>query len=210
MSQPPPIPPEILLKIAEANLPPPAPLLPRALAFIADGILATLLALLAIHWLIPVCVPEDFPVFLQSAETLWNAYREANLSLAQGNRQAMETFSQILFEQTQQEAFQNSITFLNLTAMLTSLAYFILSETLTHGASFGKKIFRLRVISTFTGEPPRLLQTVSRSLWRACTVAPAGILILIVVTINAHVPFFTYRRRAWHDKLARTDVIDDR
>lgn len=210
MNQPPPIPQKVLLKIAESSLPPPAPLLPRALAFIADGILALLLAALAIHWLIPIFVPDDFPVFRETAESLWNGYREANLALAQGNRQAMENFLETMVEQVQQEAFQTTVSFLNLTTLLTASAYFILSEALTHGASFGKKIFRLRVVSSFTGEAPRLLQTISRSFWRACTVAPCGILILIAVTLNAHVPFFTHRRRAWHDQLARTDVVDDR
>lgn len=210
MNQPPPLTPEQLLKIAESRLPAPAPLFPRCLAFLADGILATLLSALAIHWLIPICAPDAFPVFRETIETLWTDYQAAVQELANGNQSAMEAFSEKMVEQAQSEAVQTSLGFLNLTALLTSLAYFIASEIVTTGASFGKKIFRLRVISSLTGKPPRLLQTISRSLWRACTVAPVGILILITVVINAHVPFFSYRRRAWHDKLAKTDVVDAR
>lgn len=208
MNQPPPLPPEMLRQITDAKLPPVAPLVPRCLAFLADGILATLLAALAIHWLIPICVPDAFPVFQETLETLWTDYQIAVQELANGKQSTAEAFSEKMLRHAQSEAVQTSLSFLNLTALLTSLAYFIISETVTHGASFGKKIFRLRVISSLTGEPPRLLQTISRSLWRACSVAPVGILILVAVLINAHVPFFSYRRRAWHDKLAKTDVID--
>lgn len=209
MNQPPPLPPEMLRQITDAKLPPPAPLFPRCLAFLADGILATLLAALAIHWLIPICVPDAFPVFAETMQTLWADYRTATEAAARGNTALATAFLQSVPAKAGSEAVQSSLSFITTTTMLVTLAYFTIAERITHGSSFGKKIFRLRVISTLTGEPPRLLQTISRSLWRACSVAPVGILITLVVIINAHVPFFSYRRRAGHDKLAHTEVVDD-
>lgn len=208
MDLPPPLPPEITRKLLDASFPPPAPLLPRALAFIADGLLAGLLACLVVHQLIPVFIPDDFPVFEETLQSLWQDYIAANQATASGNPAAANAFLQSIPEKVGNPAVQTATSFISLTAMLSALAYFTLSESLTRGASFGKKIFRLRVISTLTGDSPRFLQTLSRSLWRACSVAPAGLLIGIAVTINAHVPFFSYRRRAWHDKLAHTEVVD--
>lgn len=210
MNQPPPIPPEILRQVTDSKLPPPAPLFPRALAFTADGILAGLLAGLSIHLLAPICVPDVLPVFKETMQTLWLDYRAATEALALGNKALAQTFLQSIPQKLENESVQNAMSFIAVATMLTTLAYFVISENLTHGASLGKKMFRLRVVSTLTGEPPRLLQTISRSLWRACSVAPVGILITIIVIINAHVPFFSYRRRAWHDRLAHTEVVDDR
>lgn len=210
MNTPPPLPPEVIRQIADSNLPPSAPLLPRALAFAADGILAGLLACLAVHLLIPVFVPDTYPVFAETMQTIWHDYRAASEAAARGNTQLATAFLESLPEKAGSNAVQGVMSFITLTTMLTTFAYFIISERLTHGASLGKRIFRLRVVSSLTGEPPRLLQTISRSLWRACTVAPVGILITIVVIINAHVPFFSYRRRAWHDRLAHTEVIDNK
>lgn len=210
MDAPPPLPPEILSRLIDSTLPPPAPLFPRALAFAADGILAGLLACLAIHLLIPVFVPDTFPVFTETMQTIWNDYRAATDAAARGHPEIVTAFMEKLPEKAGSEAMQNVMSFITLTTMLTTLAYFVISERITHGASLGKKIFRLRVVSTLTGEPPRLMQTISRSIWRACTVAPVGILITIIVIINAHIPFFSYRRRGWHDKLARTEVVDDK
>ena len=68
MDLPPPIPPEIARKLLDAKFPPPAPLLPRTLAFIADGLLAGLLACLVVHLLIPVFIPDDFPVFKETMQ----------------------------------------------------------------------------------------------------------------------------------------------
>lgn len=210
MEVPPPLPPEILRKIQDAHLPPSAPLFPRALAFTADGILAGLLACLAVHLLASVFIPEEFPVFTETLQNVFHEYQEATQAAAQGDSARANAFVKNLPAQLETDAFQTSASFIALTSMLAAFAYFVLSESLTHGSSLGKKIFRLRVVSTLTGKPPRLIQTISRSLWRACSVAPAGILITLVVAANAHVPFFSYRRRAWHDKLAHTEVVDDK
>lgn len=210
MNQPPPLPPEILRRISDTKLPPPAPLFPRALAFFADALLAALLASLAIHLLVPVVVPEAFPIFSETMQALWNDYRTATEEAARGNTEFATAFFRSIPQRVQSEAVRETMSFITITATLVTLAYFVIAERITRGSSLGKKIFRLRVVSTLTGEPPRLIQTISRSLWRACSVAPVGILITIIVTINAHIPFFSYRRRAWHDKLAHTEVVDDK
>lgn len=209
MNQPPPIPHELLSEIQNAHLKP-APLFPRTLAFLADGILAALLAWLAVYSLIPVFVPEAFPVFKETLQSAFQDYRAATLAMAAGDRLPAEIFARKLSEKLGSDAVLTVIDFITITSTLVSFAYFVLSERLTRGASLGKKMFRLRVISTLTGEPPNLLQTISRSVWRACSVVPANILIALIVAADAHVPFFSYRRRAWHDKLARTEVIDDK
>lgn len=204
---PPPLPNETA---SGALLPSPAPLFPRALAFLADSVVALLFSALAVRLLVPVFAADTFPVFVETLEEIARDYRETTLSLAGGNTDAAAAFSKRVVERASSPEVADAQLFLSLTLSLTSLAYFTLSETLTRGASLGKRIFRLRVVSTVTGEPPNVLQSLSRSIWRACAVAPAGLLVTLLVIIDAHVPFFAFRRRAWHDRLARTEVIDAR
>ncbi|MGN0834307.1 MAG: RDD family protein [Candidatus Spyradosoma sp.] len=204
---PPPLPNETS---ADAQLPPPAPLFPRMLAFLADAALALLFGVLATRLLVPVFAADTFPVFVETLREIAHDYRETALSLADGNTGAAAAFSERVVEKASRPEVADAQLFVSLTLSLTALAYFTLSETLTRGASLGKKIFRLRVVSTVTGGTPNVLQSLSRSIWRACAVAPTGLLVTLLLIVDAHVPFFAFRRRAWHDRLSRTEVVDAR
>ena len=115
MEVPPPLPPEILRKIQDAHLPPSAPLFPRALAFTADGILAGLLACLAVHLLASVFIPEEFPVFTETLQNVFHEYQEATQAAAQGDSARANAFVKNLPAQLETDAFQTSASFIALT-----------------------------------------------------------------------------------------------
>lgn len=188
----------------DSAFPPPAPLTLRAAAFLTDAITAFLFAILAVRLLMPLVIADSYSAFVESFEKISEIYGDAAKG---GDAAALSARLAEILSRSEIADVQN---FVSLVFALTALAWFPAAETLFRGASLGKKIFRLRVISTVTGEAPTKLQCFSRSFWRAFAVAPFGLIVTLFVAVDFTVSFFSKRRHAWHDKLSQTEVIDAR
>lgn len=205
-----PFPRKILIAIDEKNLPPPAPVLFRTLAFVADGLLVSLATMLALKFLLPVFSPDGFGAFADYFTQLRAAYENALAAAASGRLVPADAVGAIV------ERASNDATLLSFfeTAYAISFAvaalYFLLTEQFLRGQTLGKKIFGLRTVVFGSARPPFFLQTLSRAFWKAATLVPAGLILTILVIVNAHVVVFARRHRGWHDRLTRTEVIDAR
>lgn len=186
----------------------PAPLILRALAFLADALLVLFATFVALKFLIPQFWGTELKSIAEDGETLWNAYVNAIASGANPN--SLGNLQPLAQKFGENPALGTLLEACETISLAVAFSYFLLTEYFGKGASLGKKIFRLRTISQLSGTPPCFLQCFSRSIWRACTIAPPGIIIGLIALINAHVPFFSSRRHGWHDRLSRTEVIDDK
>lgn len=195
---------------ADSTLPPPAPMFLRTLAFLADSLVATLASALALKFLLPVFCPRGIDTVVDYTRRISEAYETALQEAVRGNAVSADAVNAIAAEAAQDAtvvAFSETIFTI---AFVVCMLYFTLSEQFLHGQTLGKKIFSLRTVIAGTTFPPRLLQTLSRSLWKTILLVPSGIILPILAIVNAHIVVFAKRHRGWHDKLARTEVIDDR
>lgn len=205
---PPPLPNETS---ADAQLPPPAPLVPRTLAFLADSVLVLLASALALKFLLPVFCPNGLSVFLDYARKISATYQDALDAAARGNAVSADAMN-ALAEQAAQNAdlmiaFSETI---STVSFVVGALYFILTEHFMRGRTLGKKIFSLRTVVAGTTHPPLFLQTLSRAFWKTISIVPAGMILTLLAVVNAHVVVFAGRHRGWHDRLARTEVVDER
>ncbi len=204
---PPPLPNETS---ADAQLPPPAPLFPRTLAFLADSVVVLLASALALKFLLPVFCPRGLSAFLDYARQISAAYQAALDAAARGNAVSADAMN-ALAEQAAQNAdliaFSETI---STVSFVVGVLYFILTEHFMRGRTIGKKIFSLRTVVAGTTLPPLFLQTLSRAFWKTISIVPAGLILTLLAVVNAHVVVFAGRHRGWHDRLARTEVVDER
>lgn len=204
---------KIVITVAEKDLPPPAPLRFRAFAFLADGILATVGSAIAVKFLLPVFSPDGFSVFAEYYHETREIYEAAlTTAAANGNADpaATEALNAISERALRDEKLASFFEVAYTISFLTAALYFVLSEFFLRGQTLGKKIFGLRTVIFGTPLPPLFLQILSRSFWKAILLVPAGILLMLLGIANATVTLFSRRHRGWHDKLARTEVIDAR
>lgn len=80
--------------------------------------------------------------------------------------------------------------------------YFVLSEGLTRGSSLGKSVFGLRVIS-MRGTAPNGTELAIRATIKAICFMP-----LVLLLLNVIVMLLNRQRRAAHDVLANTLVVE--
>lgn len=85
-----------------------------------------------------------------------------------------------------------------------------LQEIVASGQTIGKRIFNLRTVDFYTQQSPGTIPCLLRSGWKAAFFALVNPITLVLGIINFHVPLFRRDRRAWHDMLTRTYVVDDR
>ena len=183
-------------------LPKPASMPARMLAFFADIIVAILVSVIVLKIVLPLFFGAELGVFETEARKLFEIPAQ------------MMTWEET-FARSQELAKNADVARVcdagGTIFFFVSLAFFTLTEFFMRGSSLGKKIVRIRVVSQFPGSPaPTFWQSLSRSIWRACMIAPTGLIISLIVIVNAHIPFFSFRSRGWHDKLSRTEVIDER
>lgn len=188
----------------------PAPLIFRTLAFFADSVLVLVAALFVLKIYLPIFCPDGFSTFVDYVEKFSVAYNETLASAAAG------TVSSARLDAVSAAAAQDVTLFsffetINAVSLVVAVLYFVLTEYFGRGQTLGKKIFGLRTVAAGTRDvAPTFFQTFSRALWKAISLVPAGVILLLLAIINAHVVFFSRRHRGWHDKLSRTEVIDTR
>lgn len=205
---PPPIPKKVIFVVDEKNLPPSAPMFFRSLAFLADSVLVLFLSAIAVKLFLPFFCPNGFFVFTEYYRELNSAYEATLLAAANGNSVDSSALDSVLRRIAQDETLISFFDTTYTVSFLTAVLYFILTEFFMRGQTLGKKIFGLRTVIYGTPFPPLFLQILSRAFWKAFTVVPVGILLALLAVINATIVALSRRHRGWHDKLARTEVID--
>lgn len=86
-------------------------------------------------------------------------------------------------------------------------AYFFISEIFMKGASLGKKVFNLRIININTARPVGLLDSSLRAIIKSLFFFIA--LLFPPILLNYFMPLFNSNRRAGHDYICKTLVIED-
>ncbi len=201
-------------KTAEAvrPLPPPAPLLWRAAAYLLDWALAGFALLLLLRWVVPMEHPDGPAAAIGWFKEIWASYSPAadpKKPLGFSEMTAILERTRAIVENPPQAAADMAV-FIATVQSMFFWAFFTITEFFTAGASLGKKIGNLRVASGDDYGPPRFFDSLVRSAWKAFFYCSPNGIFLLVGIIDAHVPLFNVRRRSWHDMFSRTEVIDAR
>lgn len=164
----------------------PAPMLQRTLAFAMD---LSLLTVIAVFLLEVILLPSEFPHELQETRKLMH-----DLSF----------YDQIQAVDELSPSARNMAVFSFNTYLFCFWVYFFLSELFMKGTSLGKKTFGLAIVSVKTGEKPGVFDSSFRALSKAL-----GLMALppFLLLFNYFAPFFNKSRRAGHDFICKTMVV---
>jgi uncharacterized RDD family membrane protein YckC len=192
---PPPIKPDnVLDSIFSAGGPmPTAKLSLRALALVLDGILMTAVASIII-WKVVLAQshPGAFGELMQWSQALVSWLENG------GGDTAMPEPS---------KALVRALGVANELQLLTFWLYFAIGEAFFAGSSLGKRICRIRSISTVTLGPPPILAGIIRGGLKTVTLFW---LFPIAFAATFIALFFNKRRQLGHDLCARTVVVDEK
>ncbi len=169
----------------------PAPLLWRVLALFLDCSLAGFAAwVILVRLVLPQTHPNAAGVINDQMNIFYTEYQRVQ---ATGDKPKFELSDEAI------GIFQDA----GNTFFLTLLVYFSASELATAGTTLGKRVFGLRTARWFTGEPPRPIESLTRSLFKVASLLFFWPFLLLVNTLPA---LAHASRRAGHDHLARTCV----
>jgi uncharacterized RDD family membrane protein YckC len=174
---------------------PPASIALRGLAFFLDFILISAVASIII-W--KIALPQSHPAaftelteWTQAVGTWWGDRATAvDAPLPEPSKNLAEAL--IIANELQ---------------MLCFWLYFALGEAFFAGSSLGKRICRIRSVSTVTLDKPPIMAGIIRGGLKTLTIYfffPIG-MIATLVTL-----FFNKRRQMGHDMMSRTAVIDEK
>ncbi len=191
---PPPLKPDNVLDsiLGEQGPMPTAKLSLRALALALDGILVIAIASIII-WkvVLPQSHPAAFGELLKWSQALTDWYQS-------GAAGTMPEPSKTLLP---------ALSVANEIQLLICWLYFALGEALFAGSSLGKRICRIRSVSTVTLEPPPMLAGIIRGGLKTITLFW---LFPIAFAVSLLALMFNQRRQLGHDLCARTVVIDEK
>ena len=174
---------------------PPASVRLRALAFLLDFILVSAVASVII-W--KVVLPQSHPAAF-SQLTEWTQ----EVLTWYGDRAASPDAP---FPEPDKN-LARALAVANELQMLTFWLYFAIGEAFFAGSSLGKRICRIRSVSTVTLAPPPIMAGIVRGGLKTLTLYlffPFG----MIATLAAL--FFNRRRQMGHDLMSRTAVIDEK
>jgi len=174
---------------------PPASIRLRAFAFLLDFILISAVASVII-WKIalPQSHPAAFTELTEWTQTVITWYSEK------------ATTAEIAFPEPSKN-LASALAVANELQMLCFWLYFALGEAFFAGSSLGKRICRIRSVSTVTLGAPPIMSGIVRGGLKTLTLYlffPFG----MIATIAAL--FFNKRRQMGHDMMSRTAVIDEK
>ena len=165
----------------------------RGLAFLLDIILMTAIASIII-WKIamPYFHPGAFGELLQWSEkvVLWLETQNTEATFPEPSK-----------------GLTRALTLANELQLLVFWIYFAVGEAFFAGSSLGKKICRIRSISTVTLGPPQILPGIIRGGLKTVTLFWLFPVALMATFLAL---FFNKRRQLAHDLCARTTVIDEK
>lgn len=165
----------------------------RALALLLDGILMTAVASVII-WKIalPQSHPGAFGELMQWSQeiVLWMESREPGTPLPEPSNELTRALSVA-----------------NELQLLVFWLYFAIGEAFFRGSSLGKRICRIRSVSTVTLGPPPIFAGIVRGGLKTVTLFWLFPIAFAATFISL---FFNKRRQLGHDLCARTAVIDEK
>lgn len=171
----------------------------RALAFILDSILGSVIAIAFIMMIIyPIAVP-DYQERMEEIQEIITEFSPDE----QENEALRERFVELLGPL----ATTGSFSYLILMTL-----FYTLIEVATKGSSPGKLLFRYRVYSIQDRKPVKPLISLMRAFIKTFTLVvnfPGFLGTLFFVGIVL-LPLFSRRRQALHDMLSKTLLIDER
>ena len=181
------------------------------LAYILDWLLASMVFLAMLKWLILPNYEEGLAALEEWGTRFWNDYVQI-LRHPSGNLSTSMEQARALGQRAGKglpETAGKMIAELGWFQTFFFWAYFFVVEFFSQGQSLGKKIFHLRVASSENMGAPGLLDSLLRSAWKAFFFCSPNPFMLCIGVIDAHVPLFSQTRRAWHDMISRTIVVDE-
>lgn len=192
--------------------PPHAPMLWRALAFLVDF---TLIGLVGYLILTRLLLPQFMPEALNATGRFYDEYVQLNdelaLRVSEGTLGAEGAIRELVEKmRAAPEALYEISAYCSSAMTVMFWIGFVLSELLTGGASLGKRMFRLRVVTYPYAEKPGVFDSLVRNGWKAMAVATLNPLALFFGLLDVHWPLFNPLRRTLHDYLSRTLVLDAR
>jgi len=174
---------------------PPASVRLRAFAFLLDFILISAVASVII-W--KIALPQSHPAAFTELTT-WTE----EIFAWYGDR---STTTVAPFPEPSKN-LASALTVANELQMLTFWLYFALGEAFFAGSSLGKRICRIRSVSTVTLSTPPIMAGIVRGGLKTLTLYlffPIG----MIATLGAL--FFNKRRQMGHDMMSRTAVVDEK
>jgi uncharacterized RDD family membrane protein YckC len=174
---------------------PPASIGLRSLAFFLDFILISAVASIII-WKIalPQSHPAAFTELTEWTQTVVTWYGDRATAVDAPLPEPSNNLAEALI-------------IANELQMLCFWLYFALGEAFFAGSSLGKRICRIRSVSTVTLDKPPIMAGIIRGGLKTLTIYfffPIG-MIATLVTL-----FFNKRRQMGHDMMSRTAVIDEK
>lgn len=166
----------------------------RVAAFILDVVLALAIIFLLLN---KVFLPIHYGPELKEINGALRQY-SSDLETARQNQTPAPTFEL-------SDNAQDMIDFTRTFIVGGFWIYFFFNSLFTRGSSLGKRVFRLRVISTQTFEPLGIFDSAVRSGLKSITLCVLFPLLMFSYVIA----FFNARRLAGHDYLCRSIVIED-
>lgn len=174
---------------------PPAKLSLRGFAFALDVILVTAVASVIIWKIVlPQSHPGAFHELMQWSEQVLNWWQTP---AQERGETPPEAGTELM----------RALTLANELQLLIAWLYFALSEALFAGSTLGKRIFRLRSVSTITLGPPQFMAGIVRGGLK--TIILFWIFPIFFVA-NFIALFFNKRRQLGHDWFSRTAVVDEK
>lgn len=171
----------------------------RAIAFILDSILGTVLAIAIIMMVIyPIAVP-DYQERMQEIQKLVTQFSP--------DEQENEAFKERLVELIGPLGTTGPLSYLVLMTL-----FYTLVEVTTKGSSPGKLLFRYRVYSIQDRQPVKPVMSLLRAFIKTFTLVinlPGFLGTLFFVGIVL-LPLFSRRRQALHDMLSKTLLVDEK
>jgi uncharacterized RDD family membrane protein YckC len=174
---------------------PPASIPLRALAFALDFVLISAMASIII-WKIalPQSHPAAFSELTEWTQQLVTWYGERDMAPETDIPEPSKDLSRALATASELQ-------------MLTFWLYFALGEAFFAGSSLGKRICRIRSVSTVTLSPPPVMAGIVRGGLKTLALYlffPFGMFATLIAL------FFNKRRQMGHDMMSRTAVIDEK
>ncbi|MDR1817447.1 MAG: RDD family protein [Puniceicoccales bacterium] len=187
----------------------PAPFVWRALAYLFDWFLGLLLFVALLCWFIPEFYPSEWTSLRNWFNDWMRDYMRLVQTPAASLSDALARNRDVVAKAARMpEPARELRDIVAIAQLFYFWGYFSVVEYFTKGASFGKRIFNLRVASTNDFRAPGPLDSVMRSAWKALFFCSSNPLFLLVGIVDAHVPLFNKLRLSWHDRLTHTIVLD--
>ena len=192
--------------------PPPAPLLWRTLAFLADAVLLSATSFVLLYYLLPYFKASETSALIawfektgDMAVAMWKASASGDVKTAETLAEQMRST-----QSAPPTSAQEALSFIASWTFVIHWVGFSLMEIFSGGASIGKKMFNLKVVRFPHAEKPTVFDSVARSCWKTMAVVGGSPIAWIFAIVDAHWPLFNPLKRSLHDILSRTLVLDAR